>query len=63
MGKDLSELFKTTVQVFAILCLIAIVSVVFHKAFVDVSFLAQWHSGADFWAALVRLVLRNLAGG
>ena len=63
MGKDLGELFKTTAQVFAILCLMAIFAMVFHKAFVDVSLLAQQHSGADFWAALVRLVLRNLAGG
>jgi hypothetical protein len=63
MGKHHDNLFKTAVQLFAIVCLIALFSMVFHKAFADLSVLAQQHSGADFWAAVARHVLRNLAGG
>ena len=57
------ELFKTALQVVAALCLVALFSMIFHKAFTDVSALAGQHSGGDFWAALARYVFRNLAGG
>ncbi len=57
------ELFKTALQVLAALCLIALFSMILHKAFADVSALARQHSGGDFWAALARYVFRNLAGG
>ena len=63
MGKHHDNLFKTAVQWLAIFCLVALFSMVFHKAFADLSVLAQQHSGADFWAAVARHVLRNLAGG
>jgi hypothetical protein len=55
--------FKSALQVLAILCLFALFSMVSHKALVDITGLAQQHSGGDFWAALARQVLRNLAGG
>ena len=63
MGKKQGEYFKTAMQVFAILLLVALLSTILHKALADVSALAQQHSGTDFWAALARQVLRNLAGG
>ena len=63
MNREHSQLFKSALQVLAILCLIALFSMVAHKAFADITVLAQQHSGGDFWAALARHVLRNLAGG
>ena len=63
MGNDRDGLFRTALQVLAILCLIVLFATIFHKAFADVSALARQYSGGDFWAALARLVLRNLAGG
>ena len=63
MSKDHDSPFTTALQLLAILCLIALFSMVLHKAFADLSALAQQHSGADFWAAVARHVLRNLAGG
>ena len=56
-------LFKTALQVLAILCLIGLFSVIAHKAFADIVVLAHQHSGSDFWAALARHVFRNLSGG
>ena len=58
-----SQFFKSALQVLAILCLIALYSMVAHKAFADIALLAQQHSGGDFWAALSRHVLRSLVGG
>ena len=63
VNRDYGELFKSALQVLAILCLIALFSMISHKAFVDITVLAQQHSGGEFWAALARYVLRNLAGG
>lgn len=56
------ELFKTVLQVVSILCLIGLLSMVFHKAWVDMSVLWKAHSGTDFLAALARYFLRSLAG-
>jgi hypothetical protein len=63
VNRDYGELFKSALQVLAILCLIVLFSMVAHKALVDITGLAQQHFGGDFWAALARHVLRNLAGG
>jgi hypothetical protein len=63
MAKDRGGLFKSALQMLAILCLVALLAVILHKALADVSRLAQQYSGTDFWAALARQVLRNLAGG
>jgi len=57
------ELFKTVMQVLAILCLIAIFAVIGHKAVVDLSALAERYPGSDFWPALGRYLLRNLGAG
>jgi hypothetical protein len=63
VNRHYGELFKSALQVLAILCLIALFSMVAHKALADIAVLAQQHSAGDFWAALARHVLRNLAGG
>lgn len=63
MKQDPDELFKTALQVLAILGLIGLLAMVFHKAFADISVLAQQHSGGEFWAALARYLFKNLAGG
>jgi hypothetical protein len=63
VNRDYSEFLKSALQALAILCLIALLPVVVLKAFADITPLAQKHSGVDFWVALARQVLRNLAGG
>jgi hypothetical protein len=63
VNRDYSDFLKSVLQVLAILCLIALLSVVALKAFADITPLAQRHSGVDFWVALARHLLRNLAGG
>lgn len=62
MRNDRDEHFKTGLQIFAIVCLIGLFSVIFHKAFIDISVVWQQHSGGDFWVALARYLFRNLAG-
>lgn len=56
-------LFKTALQIVAILGLALIFVVILHKGYADVSRLAQEHSGANFWGALARYLFKNLAGG
>jgi len=63
MGRDRDGLFRTALQVLAIVCLILLFATLFHKAFADIAALARQHSGSDFWAALARQLIRNLAGG
>lgn len=56
-------LFKTALQIVAILGLALIFAVILHKGYVDVSRLAHEYNGADFWGALARYLFKNLAGG
>jgi hypothetical protein len=63
MSTGNSESFKSVLQLLAIVCLIALLSMVAHKATVDITILAEKHSGSEFWTALVRYLLGNLAGG
>ena len=63
MSRDRDHLFRTALQMLAIVCLIVLFATIFHKAFADVAALARQHSGTDFWAALARQLIRNLAGG
>jgi len=63
VNRDYSEFFKSALQVLAMLCLIALYSMVAHKAFADIALLAQQHSGGCLVGALARHVLRNLVGG
>lgn len=62
MQHNSDERFKTALQIVAILGLVGLLSMVFHKAFADISLVWQQHSGGDFWVALARYLLRNLAG-
>lgn len=57
------ERFKTVAQVLAILVLVGMMGMLLHKGHADVTTLAQQNPGESFWPALVRHVLRNLAGG
>jgi hypothetical protein len=50
-------------QVVAIFAGLLIFSTILHKIYSDVSLLARLHSGAEFWVALARHLIRNLAGG
>ena len=63
MNGGQSKLFKSVLQLLGIVCLVALLSMVAHKASVDITALAEKHSGADFWTALMRYLLGNLAGG
>lgn len=56
------EHFKTALQIVAVVCLLGLFSMIFHKAFADISLVWQQHSGGDFWVALGRYLFRNLAG-
>ena len=62
MNDRANERFKTVAQIVAILMLLGIVGMVFHKAWVDFSALRAANPGADFWPALGRYIFRNLAG-
>ena len=56
------EIFKTVLQVLAILALAGIVLMVAHKGYADVAALARENPGEGFWRAFGRHLLRNLAG-
>jgi hypothetical protein len=56
------EAGKTALQVFAIALGVSIVAAILHKGYVDVSRLAELHSGAWFWRALGRYLIANLGG-
>jgi hypothetical protein len=62
MGRRAGDLFKTVLQVMAILLLAGIVGMVLHKGYADVAQLAHDNPGDGFWKALARHVFRNLAG-
>ncbi len=57
------ETAKSALQVLAIAGLALLLSMVAHKGWVDISALADQHSGSRFWLELARYFLRNLAGG
>ena len=63
MNRSYDERFKTVLQVLAILALTAMLSMIAHKAFIDITGLAQQHPGAGFWPAFGRYLLGNLGGG
>jgi hypothetical protein len=50
-------------QALAIACMAFIVGTIAHKGVVDITALAQRHAGAEFWPALARYLLGNIAGG
>jgi hypothetical protein len=54
---------KNLLQVAAVFCMIGVWAIIVHKAYGTVSVMAQKHSGAEFWLALARYLMANLAGG
>ena len=57
-----SDTAQRLLQIVAFVCLILMLSTIFHKGFGDIFALAREHSGSSFWQALGRYLLRNLAG-
>lgn len=47
----------------AIVAGVLIFSTILHKGITDVSVIAQKHSGQQFWVALAKYFIGNLAGG
>lgn len=56
-----AESARNILQVFGILGLVGLFSLILYKAFHDVGGLARLHPGEDFWSALGRYLLANLA--
>jgi hypothetical protein len=54
---------RNLLQIVAIFCMILVWAIILHKAYAVVSALAQKHSGVEFWLALARHMMANLAGG
>ncbi len=54
---------KNLLQIVAIFCAILVWVIIVHKAYGTVSVMAQKHSGVEFWLALARHLMANLAGG
>lgn len=54
---------KNLLQIVAIFCMILVWVIIVHKAYGTVAALAQKHSGVEFWLALGRHLMANLAGG
>jgi len=55
--------FGALVQKGAVVFLVLMCSVILHKGAADISGLAVKHSGKEFWVALTRYLIGNLAGG
>jgi hypothetical protein len=60
---DKEKAAAARLQIPAILCLVLMLSVILHKGLTDIAALAQKHPGQDFWRALGRYLIANLAGG
>lgn len=63
ISADMKRVVRNLQQLLAVFGLIFIVSIVLHKGYVGISALAQKHSGEEFWLALARYLMQNLAGG
>lgn len=63
VNRRVGESVKDVMQVLAVLCVIALVSMILHKAYADVSALSQNYAGGEFWIRLARYLIANLAGG
>ena len=50
-------------QGLAVLAMALLLSMIAHKAHHDLSIIAEKHSGAEFWWAVGRYVIGNIAGG
>lgn len=59
----LADFWSALLHKVAIVVLALMFSTIVHKGYVDISALACKHSGQEFWVALARYFLGNLAGG
>jgi hypothetical protein len=62
MAGDTGISGRNLLQIAAIFCMIFVWSIIVHKVYTAVSVLGQKHSGTEFWLALVRYLVANLAG-
>jgi hypothetical protein len=60
---SLWEVLAVLPRILAVAVLVLIHAMIVHKRYVDISALAETHSGREFWVSLVRYFIRNLAGG
>jgi hypothetical protein len=58
-----ADALQTLVQALAIAGLAVIWAMIVHKGYADISLIANQHSGAEFWSALARYLVGNIAGG
>ena len=54
---------KRVLQVIAVALGALLIGMIIHKGFGDISLIADRHSGWEFWEALARYFIGNLAGG
>jgi len=59
----LRNLWPALQQRLAVLAMVALLSMIAHKAHHDLSIIAEKHSGAEFWRAVGRYIIGNIAGG
>ena len=59
----LADFWSALLQKVAIVVFALMFSTIVHKGYVDISALAYKHSGQEFWVALARYFLGNIAGG
>jgi|CXWL01.1.fsa_nt_gi hypothetical protein len=61
MDKPTKVSAASILQIFAILVLAGLFSMILHKAVADIANLARLHEGSAFWSALGRYLLANFA--
>jgi len=54
---------RNVLQILAVFCAIVVLSIILHKGYAGIAALAQKYSGGEFWRALARYLMQNLAGG
>lgn len=63
MQDGASDSFKTFLQVVAVAIVTVLFAMILHKGSVDISALANKHSGGEFWVALVKYFFSNMGAG
>jgi len=54
---------KALLQKLAIVAMVLLFAMILHKGITDVSIIARKHSGQQFWVAMAKYFIGNLAGG
>ncbi|MDH5221251.1 MAG: hypothetical protein OEW94_08490 [Betaproteobacteria bacterium] len=63
MRAALDGFWPGLLQKAAVVVLVLMLSTIAHKGYGDISALSARHSGQEFWVALTRYFIGNLAGG